>query len=283
GLVSPTDTTVGTATVNVTLPVDASGGTPYTVRTVVGGNYARNDQNDDAVVTVIQPQSGSIAGGGFVVSPPASASPRSAGQLAGDPGLKTNFGFNVKYNKSGTNLQGNVNVIARSGGRVYQFKCNSLTALNVLSSTHATFTGKATVQDVTDPNNVVSIDGNATLQLELYDNGSGSTDTIGITVLNKNGGLYFSNDWNGTQTVQQTLGGGNLQIILGQLLAGERAAGLPAPAPLTQEQLQPIVAEAMARWQAAGIDSRRLAALEHATFRIEDLPGNGLGMEAEGV
>jgi hypothetical protein len=119
--------------------------------------------------------------------------------------------------------------------------------------------------------------------MELYDNGPGSTDTIGITVLNKGGGLYYSNDWNGTQTVQQTLGGGNLQIILAQLLAGERAVGLPTPAPLTQEQLRPIVAEAMARWQAVGIDPQRLAALEHATFRIADLPGNDLGMETEGV
>jgi hypothetical protein len=145
GLVNPGDPTVGTATVNVTLPVDSSGGAAYTVRTVVGGNYLRNSQSDDTVVTVIQPQPGSIAGGGFTVNPAATANPKSAGQYGGDPGLKTNFGFNVKYNKSGTNLQGNVNIIDRSGGRVYQFKSNSLTSLNVLSATHATFTGKANV------------------------------------------------------------------------------------------------------------------------------------------
>src|SRR5262249_28728982 len=160
---------------------------------------------------------------------------------------------------------------------VYQFKCNSLTALNVMSSTHATFTGKASVQDITDPNNVISIDGNATLQMELYDNGPGSTDTIGITVLNKSGGLYFSHYWNGTQTVQQTLGGGNVQIIPAQFLDGARAAALPGAAPLTPEQLQPVVAEAAARWRAAGIDPGRLAALDHLTFRVEDLPGNDLG------
>jgi hypothetical protein len=232
---------------------------------------------------VIQQQSGSIAGGGFVVNPAATASPKSAGQYAGDPGLKTNFGFNVKFNHGGTNLQGNVNIIDRSGGRVYQFKSNSLTSLNVLSATHATFTGKANVQDVTDPNNAISIDGNATIQMELYDNGSGSSDTIGITVLNKNGGVYFSNYWNGTQTVQQTLGGGNLQIIPAQFLAGARAVGLPAPAPLTPEALRPIVAEAEARWVSAGVSPQQLAALGNLTFRIDDLPGNDLGMESEGV
>src|SRR5262249_5643970 len=179
--------------------------------------------------------------------------------------------------------QGNVNLIDRSGGRVYQLKCNALTTLNVLSSTHATFTGKASVQDITDPNNVISIDGNATLQMELYDNGSGSTDTIGIPVLNKSGGLYFSNSWNGTQTVQQLLGGGNLQVIPAQFLAGSPAAGLPAPAPLTSEQLQPIVVEAEARWRAAGVNPQKLVALDHLAFRIEDLPGNDLGIESEGV
>jgi hypothetical protein len=29
------------------------------------------------------------------------------------PGTKNNFGFNVKYNKSNTNLQGNINTIVR--------------------------------------------------------------------------------------------------------------------------------------------------------------------------
>jgi len=83
--------------------------------------------------------------------------------------------------------------------------------------------------------------------------------------------------------VQQTLGGGNLQVIPAQFLAAAPAVGLPTPAPLTQEQLQPIIAEAAARWRAAGIDPQRLAALDHLTFRVEDLPGNDLGMEADGV
>ena len=31
----------------------------------------------------------------------------------------------------------------------------------------------------------------------------GSSDTIGITVWNKSGGLWFSSNWNGTKTVEQ--------------------------------------------------------------------------------
>ena len=41
--------------------------------------------------------------------------------------------------------------------------------------------------------NPSSIDGNATLQVTMTDNGEpGSSDTIGITVWNKQGGLWFS-------------------------------------------------------------------------------------------
>jgi hypothetical protein len=38
----------------------------------------------------------------------------------------------------------------------------------------------------------------------------GSTDSIGITVYNKSGGMWFSSNWTGTQTIEQLLGGGNL-------------------------------------------------------------------------
>jgi hypothetical protein len=115
GLVS-TATDVGTATCNVQLPFASSGSTLYTVGIVVGGDFTRNDSTDDAVVTVSQQLSGMITGGGFLMNQ------ASAGLYPGQTGLKTNFGFNVKYNKSGTNLQGNINTIIRDNGRVYQIK-----------------------------------------------------------------------------------------------------------------------------------------------------------------
>ena len=71
-------------------------------------------------------------------------------------GLKTNFGFNVKYNKSGKSLQGKVNVIVRtSDGHVYQIKCNSMDTLAANTSNPnagtASFTAKANLTDITDP------------------------------------------------------------------------------------------------------------------------------------
>ena len=55
--------------------------------------------------------------------------------------------------------------------------------------------------------------GNATIQVNMTDNGEpGTNDTIGITIWNKSGGLDFSNNWNGAQTVQQKLNGGDLVV-----------------------------------------------------------------------
>jgi hypothetical protein len=40
----------------------------------------------------------------------------------------------------------------------------------------------------------------------------GTRDTIGITVWNKSGGLWFASAWNGTRTPEQTLAGRNLVV-----------------------------------------------------------------------
>ena len=154
-----------------------------------------------------------ITGGGYLLLAD------SAGQIAGDDGTKANFGFNVKYNKSGKNLNGKVTILVRrleTDGiiHVYQIKSNAITSLSVnVNEGTAVFNGKASIQDVTDPLNPISIAGNATLQIIMDDNGDpGSDDTIGITIWKGSGGLWFASKWDGTQTVQQTLDGGNLIV-----------------------------------------------------------------------
>jgi hypothetical protein len=174
------------------------------------------------LVTVVKPQGSEFAaGGGFLVLT------SSAGIKAGDMGSKNNFGFNIKYNRSGKSLTGQVNIIVRrtemvpslKGGsgtvlRVYQIKGNVMSSLATNpGSGVATATGKASIQDVTNPNNPIPVDGNASFQLTMDDNGEpGTGDTLGITVWNKSGGLWFSSKWNGTKTVEQTIGGGNLMV-----------------------------------------------------------------------
>jgi hypothetical protein len=46
----------------------------------------------------------------------------------------------------------------------------------------------------------------------MTDVGNASGDKIGITLLNKDGGLWFTSSWNGSKTVQQLLNGGNLSV-----------------------------------------------------------------------
>ena len=40
----------------------------------------------------------------------------------------------------------------------------------------------------------------------------GNSDSIAITLWDKNGGMWFSSSWTGTTTVEQELGGVNLQV-----------------------------------------------------------------------
>src|SRR3989440_10148755 len=160
-----------------------------------------------------------ITGGGYLVMQ------NSAGTIAGDPGTNDNFGFNVKYNKAGTNLQGNINSIVRrkeSDGiqHVYQIKGNQMASLAVYqlvnnawvagctgatstSPCKAQFNGKANIRDITNPLVPLSVpgSGNSPLQFNMTDYGTpGSSDTIGITLWNGNGsgGIWFSNNWVGT-------------------------------------------------------------------------------------
>jgi hypothetical protein len=216
GLVSSSDPKVGTATCNWSANIGNQDSAQFTVGIKVDGRYTRYESTDDVVVTVSKPLGTNfITGGGYLVNQ------ASAGLKAGSVGAKTNFGFNVKYNKSGTNLQGNINTIVRNGSHVYQIKGNSMSSLYVAPSAapsptkpaKATFNGKASIQDITNPLAPVAIDGNATLQVTMTDAGEpGSADTIGLTVWNKAGGLWFASKWDGTRTVEQSLGGGNLLV-----------------------------------------------------------------------
>jgi hypothetical protein len=228
-LVNSSDPKTGSATCTFTGTVGSTGSTQYTVGIVAGGYYVRNSSLDDTLVTISQVGAGMITGGGFQLMQ------NSAGTIAGSPGTNNNFGFNVKYNKSGTNLQGNINTIVRSNGRVYQVKGTSFTSLavyqlmnnawvsgcaNGASSTSpckAQFNGKANITDITNPLYPISVagSGNTSLQFNMTDYGSpGTSDTLGITVWNGSGGIWFSTNWVGSPpaTAEQLLAGGSLVV-----------------------------------------------------------------------
>jgi hypothetical protein len=241
GLVSSNDTKVGVATLNWTADIGNANSGDFTIRMVVDGWYSRDAAEDNTVVTISKPLDDFITGGGYIILD------NPAGERAGDKGTRSNFGFNVKYNKSGKNLQGNINTLVRRTEpdgilHTYQVKGNVMTSLSVQptagTGSVAQFFGKASIQDITNPTATIAVDGNATLQVTMTDKGDpGSSDQIGIAVYNKSGGLWLSTNWNGVKTTEKLLAGGNL-VIRGSAVSARLAA------PEVVEQPMKLTAEA---------------------------------------
>src|SRR5262249_34453506 len=119
-LVNPADPKTGVVSTSISVTVDNTGSIQLRVGVIVDNYYTRDSSLDDQIIPVSQPIIGSITGGGYIVNQ------ASAGQYAGTPGAKSNFGFNVKNNKTGKNLQGHANFIFRclqvDGWHTYQLK-----------------------------------------------------------------------------------------------------------------------------------------------------------------
>jgi hypothetical protein len=103
---------------------------------------------------------------------------------------------------------------------VYHVKGNKMGSLSILKN-FAVFTCQASIVDITDPELPKDIMGNCTMKVNMIDNGEpGSSDMIGITVFDKNGGMYYSSRWEKNETQMQLLANGNLAVH-GSLKSGE--------------------------------------------------------------
>jgi len=177
-------------------------------------SYYELCSDQQVVLNLYVPTGEFITGGGYIIAE------ESAGTYAADTGTKTNFGFNVKWNKKGTNLQGKMNVIIRrmeSDGIVhlYQIKTNATKTLgvNVTGACDlAEFSSKASMTDITDPLNPIGLGGNMDLFVTMTDCGEpGTSDMIGLTLYSQNT-LYFSSNWPVNSTEEQLLAGGNIVV-----------------------------------------------------------------------
>ncbi|WP_165871451.1 MBG domain-containing protein [Flaviaesturariibacter flavus] len=189
------------------------------------GYYRRDCTADNTVVTVYKPVGDFITGGGHVVPD------KSVGTMKSDIGTKTNFGFNVKYTKKGTSLQGNMNIVFRRTENdgvlhTYQIKANSLQSLAVNASNPALqtaqFSSKANLTDVTNPLAPVARGGNKTLYVYMTDRGDpGSQDSISIVLVEGTANpavlanLIYSSEWLLNKSGQKGLRGGNLVVKSG--------------------------------------------------------------------
>jgi uncharacterized repeat protein (TIGR02543 family) len=207
------DTTTGAASCTTSLGLGA-----HTIDVYVNNYYTGTTSG---VVEVAQPNGSFITGGGFLTIG------TSGGTYLADSGSRSNFGFNVSY-KNMKSFQGHVNIIFRAGGHTYQIKSTAIDSLGIafktasgsacsgpVSSTCfglADFRSKANLTDVTNPLAPISLGGNLTLQVTITDQGEpGSSDTVAFTLWSGNT-LIFSSEWNGSKTLEQILGGGNLVV-----------------------------------------------------------------------
>ncbi|RVT73461.1 T9SS type A sorting domain-containing protein [Flavobacterium sufflavum] len=236
-LVNPSDTKTGIVTLNWPVDIGSATDVEYTIGMEVSGYYIRNHQDDNTVITVYKSVGDFITGGGHIIPT------QSAGQYASDAGKKTNFGFNVKFNKSNKNLQGNMNIIFRRtvAGvlRVYQIKANSMTSLGVNianpNAQTAVFTSKCNLTDITNPQSPISLGGNLTLQVNMTDRGEpGSNDDIAISLYNGSI-LFYSSKWTGSNTGMTLLVGGNLVVRSGFSLGSVTAKEGLSKVELTEE------------------------------------------------
>jgi hypothetical protein len=102
----------------------------------------------------------------------------------------------------------------------------------------------------------------------IYDNQSGASDIAGEPPTSTNGDLT------------STLTGGNITL---HKLNGAQATSVgnnPTAQPLTEQQLAPVVQQAIAAWSAAGISAEQLNVLRQTAVYITDLPGAFVGMSS---
>jgi hypothetical protein len=101
----------------------------WDVKWTLNGNYVQDNNCSDvgSQITLSALAADFATGGGYVMN---TGSTGTVG-VNGGTATKNNFGFNVKWNKSMSTLQGHFNTIIRVGSRVYQVKSNKPSYLSV--------------------------------------------------------------------------------------------------------------------------------------------------------
>lgn len=177
-----------------------------------------------------------ITGGGHMIM-----TETASGLYSPTPGSKLNFGFNIKFNKKGTNLQGKMNIIYREYDALgelmykYQIKSNATTSLGTnladADALIAEFVSKAELIILDEYDNVLSEIGNLTLHVIMTDKGEpGNEDAIGFSLYNGDpsdpNALWFSSNWDMIKTIEKVIDGGNLLIHSGAALESLKKPGV---------------------------------------------------------
>ena len=189
----------------------------YGIEITVNNYYTDFTAKEDLMATLYKPVGDFITGGGFIH--PVNPNPP-VGLYPSDEGTRTNFGFNVRFNKNGKNLKGRMNFIWRTqNGRIFQARSNAIESLGVDISDPenkiAVFVAKCNVRDLSPNSQPIPNSGNVSMFVTMVDRGEpGSNDQIGFTLWNGNQ-LWYSSNWVNTKTEELLLSGGNLIVHSG--------------------------------------------------------------------
>ena len=156
-------------------------------------DYYEAPTSDAIPLTIYEPTGAFATGGGWIVDPTESHG---------------NFGFNVKYLKSGR-VQGHSVYVYRVGELNYIVRSNAMGGL-AIQDDHAFFEGKCVVQIYnTATGEIIWSEGNYKFRIDVWDNSpNGGTDMYQIRVLDKNGVQYHEAGFDPAGYLQ----GGNIVI-----------------------------------------------------------------------
>jgi hypothetical protein len=183
----------------------------YSVQATVnlGGFYAGTGED---VLTIFDPSLGFTTGGGWFYWP------GTEDPANGHLGDRTNFGYNMKYNKKQTNVKGSLLLIRHlADGSIYRIKSNALTGLAVGESSDAggtfgwaAFTGKVTFKAPGE-----DAVGNHTFTVYVEDRGEpgSGADRFWLQVRDQSGDIVpdLSLDVSASANAE-TIGGGNIVV-----------------------------------------------------------------------
>ena len=230
-----------------------NGGKTFDLIAEAQGDFYTGRTSERTLITIAVPGQDYVNGGGSVVIA------QSSGTYAATAGSKMNFGFTMKWNKSGRNIQGQSNIIFRRmvAGvmRTYQIKSNAINTLGTTSNAagnQGDFNTKANLTDITDPINTISLGGSLDLSVQAFEAVvAGNPHKIGVTLRSNTGELMFSNNWVLGKTEMQALKGGKISVrststitTTPQRLATPTANVAPATRDLLEVFPNPVVEQA---------------------------------------
>jgi hypothetical protein len=189
----------GTANTFVTLSTGTYGSQLYNVKVIVTGNYTNDAQLSDSssAITVTKPAGTEMISASGRIAQSSGTAGTYGVTVSGD----VTFSVDLKYNKSGKNLQGKVELFLPSsnGSQIY-IKSNALNSMVVDGNkVNGTIYVKANATRLNADGTTTTLEGNISLRIDLSEANSGQ---VAITAMSSTSQLLYSNDWYFEDTIR---------------------------------------------------------------------------------